>query len=180
MYGIVNKAIEDLVIEGFGQEKWDEVKKRSKVDVDFYLNNEPYDDSHTFQLAIAASEVLSLPLDDVLFAFGEYWVLKTGKEKYGHLMEAGGENLQEFLVNLPNFHNRIMLLFPKLMPPEFKISDIEENSLKVHYFSMREGLAVFVKGLLSGLSKMYNVKTEITMLQSRNEGANHEIFKISW
>ena len=35
----------------------------------------------------------------VLNAFGEWWILKTGKEKYGGLMEAGGNNLKEFLVN---------------------------------------------------------------------------------
>jgi hypothetical protein len=36
MYGIVNKAIEDLVTENFGEEKWQEVKAKSGVDVDFF------------------------------------------------------------------------------------------------------------------------------------------------
>lgn len=180
MYGIVNRAIEDLVRENFGDDKWELVKAESKVDVDLFLSNEPYDDSYTYQLAIAASKVLELPLSDVLFAFGEYWVLKTGKMKYGHLMEAGGANLQEFLVNLPNFHNRIMLLFPKLMPPEFQITDETPNSLHVHYFSMRAGLADFVKGLLSGLAKMYGVQTTIELIASRDLGHSHEIFKVSW
>jgi hypothetical protein len=29
--------------------------------------------------------------------------------KYGGLMEAGGNDLKEFLINLPLFHNRVML-----------------------------------------------------------------------
>jgi hypothetical protein len=116
----------------------------------------------------------------VLNAFGEWWILKTGKEKYGGLMAAGGNNLKEFLVNLPLFHNRIMLMYPKLTPPEFKVSDLQANSIQVHYHSKREGLQEFVRGLLSGLSKMYEAETKIELIQSRDDGNTHEIFKVSW
>ncbi|MBA4195976.1 MAG: heme NO-binding protein [Chitinophaga sp.] len=180
MYGIVNKAIEDLVIENFGAEKWDAVKLRSGVDIDFFISNEPYDDDVTFKLASAVSEELNITLSEVLIAFGEYWVLKTGKEKYGSLMEAGGSNLKEFLVNLPNFHNRIMLMFPKLTPPEFKVSNLEERSIHVHYISKREGLQDFTKGLLQGLGKLYNTAVTIELLEDRASGSHHEIFKVSW
>jgi hypothetical protein len=180
MYGIVNKAIQDLVIENFGQDAWESVREKSGVEVEFFLSNEPYDDAITYKLAGAASEVLNMPVSDVLHAFGEWWVLRTGKEKYGGLMQAGGNNLREFLVNLPMFHNRIMLMYPKLTPPEFKVSDITESSTLVHYHSKREGLQDFVKGLLSGLGKMYDTPIAIDLVQSRNEGASHEIFKVSW
>ncbi len=180
MYGIVNKAIEDLVKVNFGDEKWDAVKKRSGVDVDYFLSNEPYDDVITYQLAGAVSEEMEIPVGKVLETFGEWWVLKTGKEKYGGLMQAGGKNLKEFLVNLPMFHNRIMLMYPKLTPPEFQISNIEENSVQVHYFSKRLGLQEFVRGLLSGLGKMYETPVVIELLESREDGKNHEIFKVSW
>ena len=180
MYGIVNKAIQDLVTENFGLDKWEMIKEKSGVDVDYFLSNEPYDDDITYQLAGATSEVLGITVGQVLNAFGEWWILKTGKEKYAGLMEAGGKNLKEFLVNLPQFHNRIMLMYPKLTPPEFKVSDIEENSIHVHYFSKREGLQEFVRGLLSGLGKMYKVETSIDLMQSRDEGNTHEIFKVSW
>ena len=180
MYGIVNKAIQDLITDNFGADKWEEVKINSGVDVDYFLSNEPYDDDITYKIAGAASEVLGLTVGEVLNAFGEWWILKTGKEKYGGLMEAGGNNLKEFLVNLPQFHNRIMLMYPKLTPPEFKVSDVEDNSIHVHYFSKREGLKEFVRGLLSGLGTMYGVQTSIELLQSRDEGNSHEIFKVTW
>ena len=180
MYGIVNKAIQDLVTENFGADKWELIKEKSGVDIDYFLSNEPYDDDITFQLAGATSEIIGITVGQVLNAFGEWWILKTGKEKYGGLMEAGGNNLKEFLVNLPQFHNRIMLMYPKLTPPEFKVSDIENNSIHVHYFSKREGLQEFVRGLLSGLGKMYGVETSIDLMQTRDEGNSHEIFKVSW
>lgn len=180
MYGIVNKAIQDLISEQFGKDKWEMIKEKSGVDIDYFLSNEPYDDAITYKLAGAASEVLGLTVEQVLHAFGEYWVLRTGREKYGGLLEAGGNNLKEFLSNLPLFHNRIMLMYPKLTPPEFKVSDITDQSIHVHYHSKREGLEEFVRGLLSGLAKMYQTKAEIELIQSRKEGRTHEIFKVSW
>lgn len=180
MYGIVNKAIEELVIANFGEDKWEAVKKRSGIDIDYFLSNEPYDDDITYKLAGGVSEEMNMTVSNVLEAFGEWWILKTGKEKYGGLMEAGGQNLKEFLVNLPMFHNRIMLMYPKLTPPEFQISDIAENSVHVHYFSKRLGLQEFVRGLMHGLAKMYNTSAEVELMQSRDNGDDHEIFKVSW
>lgn len=180
MYGIVNKAIQDLVTEQFGEQEWEMVKTRSGIDVDFFLSNEPYDDDITYKLAGAVAEVLGISVHEVLNIFGEYWILKTGKEKYGGLMAAGGNNLKEFLINLPIFHNRIMLMYPKLTPPEFKVSDIADASIHVHYYSKREGLQEFVRGLLSGLAKLYQTNVSIELLQTRDEGSTHEIFKVSW
>lgn len=180
MYGIVNKAIEDLVKETFGEEKWEAVKKRGNVDVDFFISNEPYDDSITYNLAIAISEEMNVPIGEVLVSLGEWWVLKTGKEKYGGLMEAGGNSLREFLINLPIFHSRIMLIYPKLTPPEFRISDLTDNSIHVHYFSKRSGLQEFVRGLLQGLGKMYKTPVIVELLSSRDDGNDHEIFKVTW
>lgn len=180
MYGIVNKAIEDLVKENFGTEKWEAIKIRSGVDVDFFLSSVPYEDDITYKLAGAVSEEMNMPVSDVLFAFGEWWVLRTSKEKYGALMEAGGNNLQEFLLNLPMFHSRIMLIYPKLTPPEFKISHMDEHSVQVHYFSKRIGLQDFVRGLLSGLGKLYQTPVTITLLETRDNGASHETFEVRW
>ncbi|MBI2271156.1 MAG: heme NO-binding domain-containing protein [Bacteroidetes bacterium] len=180
MYGIVNKAIQGLVTENFGEKAWNEVKIKSGVNVKSFLSNEPYPDDITYKLAGAASEVLNISLRDVLISFGEYWVLKTGQQHYGSLMQAGGNNLKEFLINLPGFHSRVMLIYPKLTPPEFKISDIEENSLHVHYYSQRKGLKDFVFGLLQGLGKMYKTETQITLLQNTDEGFDHNVFLVKW
>lgn len=180
MYGIVNKAIEDLVKENFGEEKWEAIKIRSGVDVDFFISSEPYDDEVTYKLAQAVSDEMNISVGSVLHVFGEWWVLRTSKEKYGGLMAAGGSNLREFLVNLPVFHNRVMLIYPKLTPPEFKVTDVEERSVLVHYHSKRVGLQDFVKGILTGLAKSYQTEAVIELVQTRDNGSSHEIFKVSW
>lgn len=180
MYGIVNKAIKELVIANYGEPKWDAILEKSGVDIDFFISNEPYDDDITFKLATAVSQEMNLSLEDVLAAFGEWWILKTTKEKYSGLMESGGATLREFLFNLPNFHNRVMLMYPKLTPPEFKISDVTDNSVCLHYLSDRIGFQEFVRGLLQGLAKMFATSIAIQLVQSRHDGHTHEIFKIIW
>jgi hypothetical protein len=37
MYGIVNKAIQELVIENFGKEKWEIIKEKCNINVDIGL-----------------------------------------------------------------------------------------------------------------------------------------------
>lgn len=180
MYGIVNKAIEDLVKTNFGEEKWDLIREKSGIEHDFFISDEAYDDDVTFKLATAVSEEMNMTIPEVLIAFGEWWVIKTTKDKYSGLMESGGSTLQDFLKNLPSFHNRVMLIYPKLTPPEFKVTDIQDNSLQLHYFSKREGLQEFVRGLIQGLSIMFATKTTIELLKTRYKGDTHEIFKISW
>jgi Haem-NO-binding len=180
MYGIVNKAIEELVTENFGIEKWDIIKQNSGVDIDYFLSNEPYDDAVTYKLAASVATEMNMTLSAVLSAFGEWWILRTGKEKYGYLLEGGGDSLKSFLINLPLFHNRVMMIYPKLTPPEFKISDVLDNSLNVHYFSKREGLQDFVHGLLIGLGKLYHCPVTLQLIESRDKGATHEIFNVSW
>lgn len=178
MYGIVNQAIQGLVTENFGTQAWEKIKEKSEVSEETFLSNQIYDDSVTYKLATAASEVLQMSLSQILISFGEYWVLKTGNEKYGSLMKAGGNSLREFLLNLPNFHSRVMLLYPKITPPEFKITDETENSLHLHYFSVREGLTDFMYGLIKGLGKLYQVPVEIELVGERKDG--HDVFFVKW
>ncbi|WP_026951448.1 heme NO-binding domain-containing protein [Algoriphagus mannitolivorans] len=180
MYGLVNKSIQNLVETNFGPDKWEAIKLKSGIDIDYFISTQPYDDSVTFKLAVAASEVLGISVDEVLVAFGEWWILKTSMEKYGGLMQAGGNNLKEFLMNLPLFHDRIMMIYPKLTPPEFKISEVEDNSLVLHYFSKREGLVSFMRGLLLGLGKLYESPVTLEHTLSKTTGSDHEAFKVSW
>jgi hypothetical protein len=73
-------------------------------------------------------------------------------------------------------HNRVSLIYPKLTPPEVKVPHIEENSVHIHYFSKREGLQEFVRGLMQGLGNLYDTPVNVALLQSRNEGSSYEIF----
>ncbi|KXX71021.1 heme NO-binding domain-containing protein [Flammeovirga sp. SJP92] len=180
MYGIVNKAIEGLVTTNFGEEKWETILEESGVDHDVFSTNEIYDDKITFDLAIAASKVLGISVSDVLIAFGKYWVLTTAKKHYGSLMETGGETLKEFFVNLPNFHSRVMLLYPNIQPPEFDVEYISDSEMKLKYFSQREGLTDFVHGLILGLGEAFDIEVDTHLIQGRKDGLQYDEFLVKW
>jgi hypothetical protein len=180
MYGLVNKAVEELVVSNFGEDKWELIKSKAGVDVDVFISNEAYPDSMTYDLVGAASEVLGTAADDILVAFGEHWVLKTAAKSYGPMMKSGGATLKEFLVNIPNFHTRVAMIYPNLEPPRFQCANVTDAGLHLHYYSHRPGLTSFVTGLIQGLGKLYETPCTSTVLERKDQGADHDVFAVTW
>ncbi len=178
MYGLVNKAFEDLVCDHYSEETWEKIKEKAHVDVDAFISMDPYDDEVSYKLVEAASEVLEQSPEKLLEVFGEYWVLYTAKEGYGEMLNMAGDNLFTFLNNLDNLHTRVGLAFPNLQPPSIKCTDIQAHSLRLHYYSTRPGLASMVIGLVKGLGKRFNEELHITQTLNRDHGADHDEFLV--
>ncbi len=70
MYGLVNKAIHDMVVGNFGEAAWNRIRQRAGIEDEVFVAMEPYDDALTYRLVRAASEQLGAPADDRLEAFG--------------------------------------------------------------------------------------------------------------
>lgn len=180
MYGLVNKAIEQMVCDQFGAEAWESIKLRAEVDTVVFLSMDQCPDDVTYRLVGAASAVLGLPPDQVLRAFGRYWTLYTANEGYGELLRMTGGTLRDFLLNLDNMHARVGLSYPRLRPPSFQCADISEHALQLHYFSEREGLAPMVVGLLEGLASRFETPIAIELIGSRAEGDDHDVFLVTF
>ena len=164
MYGLVNKAVKDMICKNFGESTWQQIRQRAGIEVDEFVRMDAYDDAITYQLVEAASELLKMPAADILQAFGEHWVVYTAKEGYGELIEANGRNLSEFLLNLENLHARIGLVYADLKPPHFHCWQDTDSSIVVEYYSEREGLAPMMIGLLKGVARVY--ATPVTIVQT--------------
>ncbi|MDZ8080328.1 MAG: heme NO-binding domain-containing protein [Nostoc sp. DcaGUA01] len=178
MYGLVNKAIQDMVCSRFSEETWKIIKHKAEVDVDVFISMEGYPDDITHRLVKAASDVLGLSPTEIMQAFGEFWVQYTAEEGYGEMMDMSGDTLPEFLENLDNLHARVGVSFPKLQPPSFECTDMEENSLNLHYRSDREGLTPMILGLVKGLGTRFDTQVDISQTQSREEGGEHDEFLV--
>jgi hypothetical protein len=180
MYGMVNKSVQALVTTKFGIDKWEEIKQKAGVTIEAFISNESYPDAMTYGLIGAATEVLKLSADEILFSFGEFWVLNTARQDYGDLLSSAGRNMPEFLDYLPMFHTRVALIFPHLKPPRFECSDRQADRITMHYFSHRPGLSVFVRGLFSGIAKMYDTPAQITQTKFKDKGDDHDEFLVCW
>jgi len=180
MYGLVNKAVQEMVTAQYGDAMWERVKEKAELADELFLSNEAYPDEVTYRLVMAASELSGTSAESILFAFGEHWVLHTARQGYGALLDAAGRSLPEFLTNLPNFHTRIAMIFPKLSPPRFEVSHQTADSLRLHYFTHRAGLTEFVRGLLSGLGRKFGTPVQSALIESKAAGNDHDVFLVQW
>jgi hypothetical protein len=161
MYGLINQAVKDLITQNYGEESWEEIKNLANVDIEEFVGMSTYPDSMTYQLVGAASQKLGLSQEEILVAFGEYWILFTAEKGYGPILSAAGDNFLEFLQNLNQLHSRIQTMMPELEPPRFECTDITDHSLRFHYHSNRPGLSDLVMGLLNGLGKRFQVSLKV-------------------
>lgn len=180
MYGLVNQAIEEMVVLGHGHATWEEIKRTAGVEIELFVSSEGYPDEITYRLVGAACRVLGANADEILDAFGRHWLLHTGRVGYGSMLDAGGRSFGEFLRNLPDFHTRVSLIFPHLEPPRFAVTEIGEGTARLSYFSHREGLAALVLGILRGLGEKFDTEIGIVHDVVRANGADHDEFVVTW
>lgn len=161
MYGLVNKAIRDLVLFSAGEEAWRRVKSRAGQDGVEFIEATNYDDDVTYSLVQAASEELGQPADTILYEFGRHWILYTGREGWNSLFSLGGDNMKSFLMELDDMHARVQVAMPESRMPQFTVTE-RSDCLEVRYRSHRVGLAPMVSGMLGGLAERFNEHWEVT------------------
>ncbi|MFO1318425.1 MAG: heme NO-binding domain-containing protein [Burkholderiales bacterium] len=179
MYGLVNKAIEDMVTQLKGGAAWEALKRDAGVDLDTFVGMDQYDDAVTYRLVAAASRMLNLPSDEILEAFGEYWTMYTAEKGYGHLMNAAGENVFDVLDSLDDMHTRLEMLYPNMRIPHFDLTRESGTRAVLRYESERDGLAPMVVGLVKGLGKRFDTPLIVERLDRREDGAESDSFRIT-
>lgn len=180
MYGLVNKAIRDLVVENYGQEKWSEICVLSDFPDEEFVAMSPYPDALTYTLIGNASRVLGADANVLLEKFGEYWIMYTASEGYGELMNLSGRSLPEFLANMDMLHNRIAGIMPELQPPKFVTRNIGDCSLELEYHTHRPGLVPMMFGMLRGLGKRFNLDCKVEHIQVKSAESECDVFLVSW
>ncbi len=154
MYGLINKALKNMILQNHGDETWNEIMANSDVDEDVFVSMQRFDDSVTYGLVGAAAEVLQADAADCLEGFGHYWATVTAPEAYGMLMDSTGKNLIGFLRNVNSLHDHITSTFVGYIPPHFDVTE-DSNRVNLRYESKREGLTPFVIGIVKGLAERF-------------------------
>ncbi|MDZ7812268.1 MAG: heme NO-binding domain-containing protein, partial [Ideonella sp.] len=155
---------------------WQRVCALADTHADGFVSMQPYDDELTYKLVSAVTVETGLTAEQVLEAFGEYWILYTAEEGYGQLLDAAGDNLRDILGNLNDLHGRVETVFPHMHLPIFSVEDREDGSFDVIYDSHREGLAPMVAGLIRGLAK--RSEQTITLERQANAREAKAVFRV--
>lgn len=179
MYGIVNKAIEELVVSLSGMEGWQNVCKHAGLDGFTFVNIERYDDALTHRLVESASEAMGHPPEAILRAFGHHWIQYTGKQGYGAMFQMLGNDVMTFLDRLPELHDHIAMVFTDILMPQFETSRVDDRTMRVAYRSTRRGMAPFVFGLLEGTGKLFDQAVEVRQLASFGPDCDHDLFEVT-
>ncbi len=178
MYGLVNQAMKDLVLERFGESRWTEICSGASCPTDDFELMKSYPDALTYGLVGSASRVLQVDAGVLLEQFGEYWIRFTAEKGYGELLLLFGKDFQSCLRNLNHMHARMGAMMPELQPPRFLVEEEAPGKLLLKYFSKRAGLAPMVVGLLRGLAQRHGNQVSIVH-HARQEGQDHECFSIT-
>ena len=180
MYGLINRAIKDLVIERAGEAAWKRVHHDAGVQEDEFVAMESYSDESTYALIGSASRLLDLPQEEILKEFGRKWITYTAARGYGELMDGWGLDVGSFLDNLNQIHARLKLAMPRLEPPHFEVFERGESSLVLRYWSDRPGLSPMVIGLLEGLGERFGTPVSVELRSARSEEQDHDEFFVTW
>ncbi|PHN05257.1 heme NO-binding domain-containing protein [Flavilitoribacter nigricans] len=179
MYGLVNKAIQDLVVNGHGMQMWETIKAEAEVKEALFVNAQPYQDHVTYRLIGAASKLLDIPAEDIMADFGRHWITFTAQEGFGGLLQLGGNSLPTFLKNLDKMHAGMSQFYPGVRTPSFVCIEKDENTLHLEYRSERKGLAPFVKGMMQGLGDRFHLQLEIEQIGFKGQ-QDCDTFKIRY
>lgn len=179
MYGLVNKAAQDFVIEGHGEEVWQIIRAKAGVEEVAFVSMQPYPDEITYNIVGAASAHLGADPDDILEAFGQYWIKFTMVEGYSHLLDLAGRTFPEFLNNLNNMHAHIAQSFTELKPPSFYCETIDAHTFRFEYHTERPGLVRFVKGLLLGLGERFNITVGVEYIGTIDGKENSHEYRVT-
>ena len=180
MYGLVNRALAEMVTADHGAQVWQEIRDASGIDPAEFHAMTQYPDEVTVALVGAASTRTNTAPSDFLRALGIYWIQYTAREGYGDLLRLAGGSFPGILQNLDAMHARVGVSFPELRPPSFRCTDVTDRSLTFHYYAERPGLADRVVGLIEGLGQLFRIDVRIVPLTLKAAGADHDTFHVTY
>ncbi len=181
MYGLVHDTFRAFVSDKLSAGRWAEMLAECELDERSFVTMQAYDDEVTYKLLLTGARYLETEPAEMLHDFGVYWVNRAdASEWYYKLLDAGGDSLPELLANLDQLHGRVRAQLPKLRPPSFQCLDVSDESLRVRYYSQREGLTTLVQGLLIGIGRRFGTEVEVEIEQTKEDGAPFDQYLVRY
>ncbi|XP_061073605.1 guanylate cyclase soluble subunit beta-2-like [Conger conger] len=183
-YGFINTCLKSLVIEKFGEETWEKLRREAGVQ-DTFMTFEVYGDDITMRLLAEACRLLDVEPDVVLRQFGEYFFEFCKRSGYDHMLRTLGGNLYEFIENLDALHSYLSLSYKEMNAPSFRVEKNSNGTMVLHYYSIRRGLCHIVPGIIGAVAKdFFRIQIKMEILEQREEAEwmrkkEHIVFLVS-
>lgn len=171
MYGLLLEAIVDYIVDQYGEEKWEYIRKIADLKFSSFSTHIQYSEKIVPSIANAMSDMTGQPLDEIMDEFGVRFVSFVGQYGYDKILKVLGRNMRDFLNGLDNLHEYLRFSYPKLKPPSFFVENETQSGLTLHYRSRRKGYVSYVKGQIRQVGRLfYNMKINIRVTNESNVG----------
>lgn len=175
MYGMIHRALRQMVNEQLGEEAWQALEKKLNIGPTELLTAMAYDDALTFSIVAEAGNRLNLPVDECLFAFGSYWIRYADQGSLSSIMNFTGATLPSFIANLDRLHLAVGAAMPGTRLPSFATLESTDGHILVEYRSERTGMGEFVRGLFHGLMEKFHTTGTVEMVAMSAHDIRFEI-----
>ena len=170
MKGIVFTEFLEMVEKEFGLIVADKIVTSSDLKSGgVYTAVGTYEHAEIVQLVTQLSIETKIPINDLLLAYGQYF-FKVVEDSYPDFFK-GVPNAFSFLSSIENYiHVEVLKLYPDAELPHFDITQPEENTLVMIYYSERK-MASFARGLINASILYFKEEIDIKVEDLSGDGS---------
>lgn len=152
MHGLMNRAIEGFVRQGYGAPRWREVAGRIGLAEDAIQPFRRYPFAMTRQLTAAAAAILDKPEAEVIEDVGA-WLARV--EGVRRLLRFSGSDFSDFVLSLEELPGRIRMVLPELVAPEIAVSVHGPQAYRITLTGDDWHWRALIAGMLRAMSDDY-------------------------
>ena len=175
MKGVIFNAVQDAVEQNLGADAWDDTLARAALD-GAYTSLGNYDDAELVAIIGALPDETGGDIPDRL-----RWV---GMHAVPYLVSAfpqffEGVTLREFLPALNHMiPPEVRKLYPGATPPDFGITDVDEQTVDLRYVSARQ-MSVLAEGFILGVAAQLGETVTVEQPASGHVSPNDCVIRVS-
>ncbi len=170
MKGIIFTEFLDMVEDAMGYDTVDQLLTESDLpSKGAYTSIGTYHHSEMVTLVMGLSKRTSIPVSDLLHAFGQY-LFGTFEKGYSAFLKAAPDAFT-FLESIENYiHVEVRKLYPDAELPRFVTNRKDKKTLEMIYYSDRR-MSDFALGLIEKTFEYYEEKATITRDYIKKDGS---------
>lgn len=178
MKGVVFRALEDFIVENWGEAVYEEVLARCPVatPAGAYVGPESYPDGELYAIVDKTCEILQVEPPVAVQAFGRflYHRLASMHPEFVRGYDSPAAVLRH--IN-PVIHVEVRKMMRDADPPRMYVQEREGGVLTLEYHSERK-LCTLLRGLIDGLAESFGQRVEYRELSCSHHGAPHCTFEL--
>mgnify|MGYP000141071177 CR=1 FL=1 len=169
MKGIVFTEFLEMVEETFGLETTDTIIENSNLPSEgIYTSVGTYDFNEMVSLITSLSEIVDIPVNDLIYTFGLYLFNSLGKA-HPEVIQNYNSPLGLLYSIEDHIHVHVQKLYPEAELPTFKILEKTDTSISMVYSSSR-GLYRLAHGLMEKCFEHFNSSATIAYELLKEDG----------